>query len=58
MITDLYVYLTDFTITCANTMGITYEDMNALLFCIIWPLLLITLIAINLFLSLKLKRLK
>jgi hypothetical protein len=58
MITDIYVYLTDFTITCANKLGITYEDMNALLFCVVWPLLLIALVAINMFLSFKLKKQK
>lgn len=37
MLTKIYVYLTDFTITMANILGITYEDFNALLFCIVWP---------------------
>ncbi len=39
MIDSIYVYLTDFTITMSNLMGITYEDFNALIFCVIWPLL-------------------
>jgi len=43
MLTKVYVYLTDFTITMANLLGITYEDFNALIFCILWPLITVFL---------------
>lgn len=36
-ITPIYVYCTDFCITSANLMGITYEDFCALVFCVLWP---------------------
>ena len=39
VITHIYVYCTDFTITSANLLGITYEDFNALIFCVLWPLI-------------------
>jgi len=38
-ITHIYVYCTDFCITSANLMGITYEDFCALIFCLLWPIL-------------------
>lgn len=44
ILTKIYVYLTDFTITMANLLGITYEDFNALLFCVLWPVVTIFLI--------------
>ena len=44
ILTKIYVYLTDFTITMANLLGITYEDFNALLFCLLWPVVTIFLI--------------
>ena len=47
MLTKIYVYLTDFTITMANMLGITYEDFNALIFCVLWP-------AVTLFLTVML----
>ena len=58
METKLYVYFTDFTITCANLMGITYEDFNALIFCVIWPIFMTLLILIYFFQLIKWKRLK
>jgi len=44
ILVKIYVYLTDFTITSANLLGITYEDFNALLFCVLWPVVTIFLI--------------
>jgi hypothetical protein len=38
LLTWIYIYCTDFTITLANFWGLTYYDVNALIFCIIWPL--------------------
>lgn len=37
LITPIYVYCTDFCITSANLMGITYEDFCGLVFCLLWP---------------------
>jgi|694.fasta_scaffold72108_3 hypothetical protein len=39
VITHIYVYCTDFCITSANLMNITYEDFCALVFCVLWPLI-------------------
>ncbi len=39
LITHIYVYCTDFCITSANLLGITYEDFCALIFCVLWSLI-------------------
>ena len=39
LITPIYVYCTDFCITSANLLDITYEDFCALIFCVLWPLI-------------------
>ena len=55
MIDKLYVYFTDFTITAANLLGITYEDFNALIFCVLWPLITLVLILLYAYQWRKLK---
>ena len=49
MIERIYIYCTDFTITMANVLGISYVEFNDLLFCIIWPLFTIVLSALLIF---------
>lgn len=34
-----YAYCTDFVINLANITGLSYYEINALLFCILYPLL-------------------
>lgn len=43
IITFLYIYCTDFTLELAHIFGISYYDVNALIFCIFLPLLTLTL---------------
>ena len=57
LINSIYIYCTDFTITSANLIGITYEDFNALIFCVIWPLLTIVSL-ITLFVQIYLRHKK
>ena len=57
LINSIYIYCTDFTITSANLIGITYEDFNALIFCVIWPLLTIASL-ITLFVQIYLRHKK
>jgi hypothetical protein len=40
----IYVYCTDFTIFLANILGVSYEDSNALLFCVLWPIITLFLV--------------
>ena len=44
----LYWYCTDFCINAANFLGISYIEFNVLLFLLLMPTTLITLIGINL----------
>ena len=53
----IYNYCTDFTINLANLLNITYYDVNALIFCIIWPSFTISLIFIYLMKKRQLKKL-
>lgn len=34
----IYVYCTDFIINLANIFGLSYYEINALIFCVIFPL--------------------
>lgn len=40
----LYVYCTDFIINLANIFNLSYYEINFLIFCLIYPLLIIGLL--------------
>ena len=48
-ISKIYIYCTDFTINLANTLGYSYEDINALIFCIGFPLIAFLLVSLLFF---------
>lgn len=50
----LYVYCTEFTINLANLTGTSYYEINFFFFCILTPLLIITLPLIAVFLKFRL----
>ncbi len=45
----LYVYCTDFIINLANILGVSYYEVNTMLFCIFYPLLIILSVSIYVF---------
>jgi len=49
---------TDFVINLANLLDLSYYDLNALIFCVIWPLVTVLLIVMNLVSWVKLKKVK
>ncbi len=49
LIEEIYVYCTDFIINLANIFNLSYYEINAIIFCFLYPLLLVGLIAIYLF---------
>ena len=55
---DLYMYCTDFTINIANLLSISYYDVNAMIFCVLWPVITVLLISIYIAQKIRLKRLK
>jgi len=58
MIDAIYTYCTDFVINLANLLGLSYYEVNLLLFCIIYPLILLSLILVYFVQKRRLKRLK
>lgn len=54
----IYAYCTDFVINLANIFNLSYYEINAIIFCIIWPLLTIFLILFNIYKYLSLKKIK
>ncbi len=56
-VSKIYIYCTDFTINLANTLSISYEDVNALIFCIGFPIIAFLLVSLLFFqLILKYKK--
>lgn len=53
---SLYAYCTDFVINLANLLGLSYYEINALIFCLLYPLVLIILLVIYIKKKLTLKR--
>ena len=47
LIKEIFVYCTDFIINLTNLLGVSYYEVNALFFVIIWPLLTIALVVLN-----------
>jgi hypothetical protein len=53
----IYIYCTDFTINLANLLSISYVDVNAIIFCVLWPAITILLISIYVTQKIRLRRL-
>ena len=49
LIGEIYVYCTDFIINLANIFNLSYYEINAIIFCFLYPLLLVGFIVIYLF---------
>jgi len=54
----LYIYLTEFIINLANLLELSYYEINALLFCFLYPLAVLGLSIYIFFLKKKLSMLK
>lgn len=48
LVTKIYVYCTDLVINLANIFNLSYYEINAIVFCVVYPVLLIGLILIYL----------
>ena len=55
---EIYVYCTDFVINLANILNLSYYEINTIIFCFLYPLLIVGLIAIYLFQKRRLNKLK
>ncbi len=56
LIKEIFVYCTDFIINLTNLLGVSYYEVNALFFVIIWPLLTIALVVLNISQRIMLKK--
>ncbi len=54
----IYVYCTDFIINLANILDVSYYEINAILFCFLYPLILIGLIGVYIIQKRRLNKLK
>ena len=54
----LYWYCVDFVIHVANLTGLTYRDVNAALFLVVWPLVTAGLVAVVVYQAVVLRRLR
>ena len=52
----IYAYCTDFVINLANIFNLSYYEINAIIFCIIWPLFTVFLILLNIYNLISLKK--
>ncbi len=41
IVNDIFVYCGDFVINLANLLGISYYEVNTIIFCILYPLALL-----------------
>jgi len=57
LISFLYNYCTDFVINLANFTGLSYYEINFMLFCVVYPMLIVGLPIILIYLKRKLNRL-
>ncbi len=58
LVTDIYVYCTDLIINLANIFNLSYYEVNAIIFCLVYPVLLIGLILIYVIQKRRLKKVK
>ena len=55
---EIYVYCTDFIINLANILDLSYYEINAIIFCFLYPLLIVGLTGIYLIQKIRLNKLK
>lgn len=53
---QIFVYCTDFIINIANLLGVSYYEVNAVLFCVLYPLLILTFLIIYIIKRIQLKK--
>lgn len=54
---SLYAYCTDFIINLANLLGLSYYEVNAFVFCFLYPVIMIILFVVYVNKKIELKKL-
>ena len=58
LVDKMYFYCTDFVINLANILNLSYYEINAIIFCFLYPLLIVGLTGIYLIQKIRLNKLK
>ena len=58
LIIFLYNYCTDFIISLANISGLSYYEINAIIFCLLYPISIVLFPTIYLIQRLRLRKLR
>jgi len=58
LVDTMYYYCTDFVINLANILDLSYYEINAIIFCFLYPLLIVGLTGIYLIQKIRLNKLK
>lgn len=54
----IYTYCTDFTINIANILNLSYYEVNFILFCVLYPLMIFSVLSLYIIQKIRLKKLK
>ncbi len=54
----VYAYCTDFIINLANILHLSYYEMNFIIFCLLYPILIFSSIGLYIIQKIRLKRIK
>ena len=57
LVDTIYYYCTDFVINLANILNLSYYEINAIIFCFLYPLVIVGLTGIYLIQKIRLKKL-
>jgi hypothetical protein len=58
MVDQIFNWCVKILFLLADFFGITYNEINVYIFCVIWPLITVGLIAVLIIQALKIRRLK
>jgi hypothetical protein len=54
----IYVYCTDFVINLANLTHLSYYEINAIIFCLVWPIVTVLAALAFMIQKIRLRRIK
>ena len=57
IVNSIFAYCTNFILNLTELLSVSYYEVNAVLFVILWPVLTIALVILNIYQRAKLKRL-
>ena len=58
MIDNIFQWCVDFLVWLAGVTGTTYKEINVIIFCVIWPLLTIALVALCIVQRVQIRKLR